>query len=238
MHSRIILLGSLLHSGRVSSHMLLAYPPALRYKDNPYSGNNIDYDLTDPLASDGSDYPCKGSLNLQGTPEGTPVADWIAGQTYNMTIQGGATHGGGSCQAAISTDSGASFHVVHSWEGGCPVNGQESSSFSFTLPMDTPDSDRAVFAWTWFNLLGNREMYMTCAVVTTSGGQPGAEPGAPFASRPGIFVANINGCRNTEGVSTKYPDPGPDVTVNDVDAQIPSGPSCPATIVTGNSTAI
>ncbi|ROV93582.1 hypothetical protein VMCG_08076 [Cytospora schulzeri] len=224
MHLRLILFGSYL--GRVSSHMLLAYPPALRYKGNPYSGNDIDYDLTDPLDSDGSNYPCKGSLGLLGTYEATPVANWTAGQIYNMTLEGGATHGGGSCQAAISMDSGASFHVIHSWEGGCPVKGQESSSFSFRLPSDTPASGQAVFAWTWFNLFGNREMYMNCAVITTSGGQSGTET-TPFANRPEIYVANINACKNTEGIDTRYPNPGPDLTINDVDAKIPTGPSCP-----------
>lgn len=211
--------------GGAFSHMLLAYPPALRYKGNPYSGNDIDYSLTDPLNEDGSDYPCKGSLKLLGTSEATPVANWIAGQTYNLTLEGGSTHDGGSCQAAISTDAGATFHVIHSWEGGCPVSGAASSSFSFTLPSDTTSSDQAVFAWTWFNKIGNREMYMNCAVVTISGGQAGAQP-TSFADRPGIFVANINGCKNTEGVDTKFPSPGPDVSVNDAAAQIPTGPAC------------
>lgn len=214
--------------------MLLAYPPALRYKENPYTGNDVDYDLTDPLAPDGSNFPCKGSLDLLGTYKATPVADWTAGQTYNLTLEGGATHGGGSCQAAISTDSGTTFHVVHSWEGGCPIKGQDSSSFSFTVPLDTPACEEAVFAWTWFNLFGNREMYMNCAVVTISGGQPGTEPIA-FASRPGVYVANINGCKNKEGLDTKYPNPGPDVTVTDGNAQVPIGPSCSA-LTSANTT--
>lgn len=205
--------------------MLLAYPPALRYKGNPYSGNDVDYSLTNPLSEDGSDYPCKGSLKLLGTSEATPVANWIAGQTYNLTLEGGSTHDGGSCQAAISTDAGANFHVIHSWEGGCPVSGAASSSFSFTLPFDTTSSDQAVFAWTWFNKIGNREMYMNCAIVTISGGRAGTQS-TPFVNRPGLFVANINGCKNTEGIDTKFPSPGPDVSVNDPAAQIPTGPAC------------
>ena len=211
------------------SHMLLSYPPALRFKGNPYSGNDVDYSLTNPLNEDGSDYPCKGSLKLLGTSEATPVANWIAGQTYNLTLEGGSTHDGGSCQAAISTDAGATFHVIHSWEGGCPVNGAESSSFSFMLPSDTTSSEQAVFAWTWFNKIGNREMYMNCAVVTISGGQPGTQS-TSFVDRPGLFVANINGCKNTEGVDTKFPQPGPDVSLNDPAAQIPTGPACASPI--------
>lgn len=222
--------------GTAFPHMLLSYPPALRWRGNPYSGNDADYSLTSPLKQDGSDYPCKGSLKLLGTPEGMPVANWIAGQTYNMTLEGGSTHDGGSCQAAISTDAGATFHVIHSWEGGCPVSGAASSSFPFVLPSDTTSSNQAVFAWTWFNKIGNREMYMNCAVVTISGGQAGTQP-TSFADRPGIFVANINGCKNTEGVDTKFPSPGPDVSVNDPAAQIPAGPACTSPIVSTTQSA-
>lgn len=218
--------------GGALSHMLLAYPPALRYKGNPYAGNDVDYSLTNPLKDDGSDYPCKGSLKLLGTSEATPVANWTAGQTYNLTLEGGSTHDGGSCQAAISTDGGATFHVVHSWEGGCPVSGAASSSFSLTLPSDTPSSEQAVFAWTWFNKIGNREMYMNCAVVTISSGHHGTQS-TSFLDRPGLFVANINGCKNTEGVDTKYPNPGPDVSINDPAAQVPTGPACASPSASG-----
>lgn len=69
-----------------SGHMLMSYPPALRYKNNPYSGNSIDYSLTNPFPSSGSDFHCSGSLNLLGTVAATPVASWTAGKTYNMTI--------------------------------------------------------------------------------------------------------------------------------------------------------
>jgi len=78
-------------------HMLMSYPPALRYKDNHYSGDSIDDSLTNPLSSFGSDFPCRGNLNLLGTVAATSVASRTAGKTYNVTISGGATHSGGSC---------------------------------------------------------------------------------------------------------------------------------------------
>src|SRR5438876_1719986 len=90
-----------------TAHMTLAYPPPLRSPDNPFSSpSTIDHDLNAPLHKDGSDYPCKGSLSLLGTEPATPVVSWVAGKSYNMTIHGGATHGGGSCQCSISIDSG------------------------------------------------------------------------------------------------------------------------------------
>ncbi|KAL2136211.1 hypothetical protein VTI74DRAFT_4841 [Chaetomium olivicolor] len=147
--------------------MEMSYPPPLKSKANPNSGEQVDYSMTSPLKADGSDFPCKGYLSLLNTTQAKPVASWTAGQTYNFTISGGAAHGGGSCQAALSVDGGKTFRVLHSYEGGCPRQGQ--SSFPFAVPGDTPTAQGAVFGWTWFNNLGNREMYMNCAVVDILG---------------------------------------------------------------------
>ncbi|EAQ86265.1 hypothetical protein CHGG_07518 [Chaetomium globosum CBS 148.51] len=201
-------------AGTTTAHMQMSYPPPLKSQSNPNTGpSGADYSMTSPLKADGSDFPCKGYLPLLHTPQGRAVASWTPGQTYNFTITGGAAHGGGSCQAAISVDGGASFRVVHSYEGGCP--GQGESSFQFVVPGDTPRTEGAVFAWTWFNHLGNREMYMNCAVVDIVGGGGGAGGSSAkvaFASRPGLFTANIgNGCQTVDSADVKFPDPGPDV---------------------------
>ncbi|KAK3308449.1 uncharacterized protein B0T15DRAFT_410891 [Chaetomium strumarium] len=195
--------------------MEMTYPPPLKSKANPYSGTNVDYSMTSPLKADGSDFPCKGYLSLLDAPEGKAVASWTAGGEYNFTISGGAAHGGGSCQAALSVDGGKTFRVVHSYEGGCP--GQGESSFKFGLPGDTPATEGGIFAWSWFNHLGNREMYMNCAVVdiVTGGGTRGGDrngKGVPFSSRPELFKANIGkGCRTVDSADVAFPDPGPDV---------------------------
>lgn len=145
-------------AGQAAAHMAITYPPPLRSKENPFSGQNIDYSITSPLSASGSDFPCKGTLNLLGTAAASPVATWQAGQQYNMTIAGGANHNGGSCQASLSFDSGKTFTVIHSYIGNCPVAG--TSSLTFTLPADTPSAKDALFAWTWFNNVGNRELYV------------------------------------------------------------------------------
>jgi hypothetical protein len=195
-----------------TAHMQMSYPPPLKSKSNPHT-NDIDYSMTSPLSTDGSNFPCKGYLSLLNTPQGESVASWSAGETYNFTIVGGANHNGGSCQAALSVDRGQTFRVVRSYEGGCP--GQGESSFEFSVPRDTPAIEKAVFAWTWFNNLGNREMYMNCAVVDIVGGDGGGRgtnAKFAFASRPGLFKANIgNGCRTVDSADVKFPDPGPDV---------------------------
>lgn len=129
------------------AHMLLSYPPSLRYTGNPYT-TDADYSLTSPLLADGTDFPCKGYQSLLGTPQGTPVITWEAGQTYNFTVAGGAPHGGGSCQASISCDDGKTFTVIESYIGGCPLVNPAGGSFNFTIPADTPAHPAALFAWT------------------------------------------------------------------------------------------
>ncbi|KXX73640.1 hypothetical protein MMYC01_208828 [Madurella mycetomatis] len=196
-----------------SGHMTMTYPAPLKSKYNPNSGYDVDYSITSPLSADGSNYPCKGYLSLLGTSQGKSVASWDAGGSYNFTISGGASHNGGSCQAALSVDGGKTFHVVHSYEGGCP--GSSESSFNFRVPNDVPATEGAIFAWTWFNNLGNREMYMNCAVVDIIGRSGGNVESVPFASRPSVFKANLgNGCTTVESKDLKFPRPGPDVDSN------------------------
>ncbi|KAK0652726.1 hypothetical protein B0T16DRAFT_435330 [Cercophora newfieldiana] len=212
-----------------SGHMFMSDPPALRAKNNQFT-TDPDYSITTPLGP--GKYPCKGYHNLLGAPQGTPVKTWTAGDKYNLTIQGGAPHGGGSCQASISTDGGKSFKVIHSWIGGCPGTSGQESSFNFRLPADTPSSDAALFSWTWFNLLGNREMYSDCAVVKISGGS-GSESTA-FSSRPDPLVANVgNGCTTVDTKSVVFPNPGPDVDVADNNGALPVG-DCGAVVGGGS----
>ncbi|GKT51905.1 uncharacterized protein ColSpa_12086 [Colletotrichum spaethianum] len=211
-----------------SAHMAITYPPPLRSKENPNNGGDIDYSITSPLSASGSDFPCKGTLNLLGTPKAAPVATWQAGQVYNMTIAGGANHNGGSCQASLSFDNGKTFTVIHSYIGNCPVAG--TSSLKFTLPADTPSAQDALFAWTWFNNVGNREFYMNCAVITITGGGAGGSTTTAFSSRPQIFKANIaNGCSTLEGSDVMFPDPGPDVTTAGTKTAAPVG-NCGAVV--------
>ncbi|OAA53171.1 hypothetical protein ISF_09012 [Cordyceps fumosorosea ARSEF 2679] len=198
-----------------SAHMQMSWPPPFRSKYNPYT-TSVDYNMNSPLDANGDNFPCKGYQSLLGTPQGQSVVTWQPGQSYNMTIVGGATHGGGSCQASLSYDRGATWTVVHSYIGGCPL----TANWVFTLPNDTPTGDTVLFAWSWFNKIGNREMYMNCAHVTIAGGGGGGgggsnskrDAGDAFASRPAMFVANVNnGCGTSEGCDVDFPEPGPDV---------------------------
>ncbi|OAA69826.1 hypothetical protein ISF_03096 [Cordyceps fumosorosea ARSEF 2679] len=208
--------------GLAGAHMQMTSPAPFRSKYNPYT-TSVDYDMNSPLFANGANFPCKGYHSLLNTPQGRSVATWRAGGRYSLSVEGTATHNGGSCQASLSYDGGRTFFAIHSFVGGCPL----TPTWDFTLPDDAPAGE-ALFAWSWFNNIGNREMYMNCAHVTI---QPrgvaareeqeeeeedvslvGRAPSDPFRSRPRMFVANVaNGCSTVEGSDVLFPNPGPDV---------------------------
>ncbi|GFP53460.1 hypothetical protein ACSS6W_000993 [Trichoderma asperelloides] len=210
------------------AHMELTWPYAFRSKYNPNVPESLrDYSMTSPLLANGSNYPCKGYQVDFNSPEGRSTVTWQAGGTYNFSLSGSATHEGGSCQVSLSYDQAKTWKVVHSWIGSCPL----TPTWTFTLPNDTPAGD-ALFAWTWFNKIGNREMYMNCAHVTildrSGSGFDERSPSDPYLSRPAQFVANVNnGCGTLEGKDVLFPNPGPDTDMNSQGTAPPTG-SCPA----------
>ncbi|KAG6015871.1 hypothetical protein E4U43_004649 [Claviceps pusilla] len=218
--STVLSLTTLAHA-----HMQMSNPPPLLSKFNKYT-TSADYDMVSPLHADGSNFPCKNHHKVLGTSQGQPVAKWTPGQSYSMTITGGASHNGGSCQVSLSFDKGASWKVIHSYIGNCPLQGE--SSYDFVLPADTP-SGTMLFAWTWFNKVGNREMYMNCAVIDVvgDGGKKKKKKrgtAATLSTRPAMFVANVgNGCGTIEGKDIMFPDPGPEVDLQSENMAPPTG---------------
>lgn len=158
MKGTFILSGLL--ASTVSAHMQLSKPYPIRSPLNKDAKGQKDYSYTNPLSSSGSDYPCKGYAD----DDFEAVATWQPGSSQEMELEGSATHDGGSCQLALTYDQGKTFKVIESVEGDCPID----KKYKFDIPSDAPDGD-ALFAWTWFNKVGNREMYMNCAMVTIGG---------------------------------------------------------------------
>jgi hypothetical protein len=196
-------------------HVQMTWPAPLRSKYNPSTPNAlIDYSISSPLSASGSNFPCKGYHN---DPDQLPSAHYTAGSTYNVTLLGGATHGGGSCQLSLSYDKGQTFRVIKSMIGGCP----KTLTYDFTVPSYAP-SGEALFAWTWQNKIGNREFYMDCAVVqidSADGGQYKRQDSLDtMDSLPGIWKAamkSVNNCETVEGDNPVYPHPGTDVVYGD-----------------------
>jgi hypothetical protein len=129
-----------------------------------------------------------------------------------MSLEGTATHGGGSCQMSLSYDNGATFRVIKSMIGGCPL----TKTYVFTIPTYAPTGN-ALLAWTWQNLEGNREFYMNCAPVNIVAGMTRRRRRSTFTSLqslPYIWKANLEGvssCATTKDTNVVYPNPGPDV---------------------------
>jgi len=125
-----------------------------------------------------------------------------AGSTLAYSVGGTATHGGGSCQISMSYDFGVSWNVIHSIIGGCMNEGLD---LSVEIPSEAP-SGEALFSWSWFNHLGNREMYQNCAVVTITNGGSGLTGPTPFVANVGV-----NECHTIEGIDVVFPNPGSSV---------------------------
>ena len=212
------------------AHIEMTQPYAIRSKYNPanVAAGDVDYSMTDPLSASGSDFACKGYQNDR--PIHT-VADYALGSQQILSLAGSATHGGGSCQVSLSYDNGRTFRVVKSMIGGCPL----AKQYNFTVPAYAPGGT-ALLAWSWQNLVGNREYYMNCAWVNVvvggsgSGSDATKPPGhrrrhpalrrraaqafSSFDDLPFLWKANIppiNDCVTVEGVTPVYPHPGPDV---------------------------
>jgi hypothetical protein len=169
-----------LHAG---AHMILKSPV-------PYGNPN-----NSPLEATGSDFPCKAVPYTVNT-----MNEWPVGSEQTLSFTGTAVHGGGSCQISVTTDKEptkeSKWKVIYSIEGGCPVeaagnldqNGPSTNNaFKYTVPAELPNGVMTM-AWTWFNKIGNREMYMNCAPITVSGG---SDDTAGFDALPDMAVANI-----------------------------------------------
>ncbi|EAQ93032.1 hypothetical protein CHGG_01267 [Chaetomium globosum CBS 148.51] len=136
----------------------------------------------------------------------------------------------------------ASFKTIYSIIGGCPAVFTDESHNLATVAVDENKrqdgkhcgndsgvdcirqfmipipkflkNGPATFAWTWFNKLGNKEMYMNCAPIKITGGT-GNE--TEIENLPNIFVANypndpevtncITGTRS-DNVVVNFPEPG------------------------------
>lgn len=134
----------------------------------------------------------------------------------------------------------ASWKVIYSIEDGCPSNtagnldsmpswtGPQGTytgalscddpkangvdcvnHFNFTMPKGV-QSGHAILAWTWFNTVGNREIYMNCVNADITGGD-----GSEMDGFPSMFVANlasVDTCATVENTVLQFPFPGKYVT--------------------------
>lgn len=200
-----------------------------------------------PLAADGSDFPCK--LQPGGFRYPKEESTYWTGHDNTINLLGSANHGGGSCQVSLTSDreptKSSEWKVIKSFEGGCPASvpsnlpGDATSDHSLQLHFAIPEGiapGKYTLAWTWFNWVGNREMYMNCAPITVANDSPSnSSDHMPKQSPafPPMFLANVNGCMKRENVDVRFPWPGSIVEYNGDSKNRPpeSEPVC-----TGNPT--
>lgn len=203
----------------VDAHMMMKTPV-------PYGKSTLN---NSPLDGQGADFPCKQRAGVYDAEGASNVV--AIGEPQTLSFIGGATHGGGSCQVSLTTDlqptKDSKWMVIKSIIGGCPSNATgnlngdpastDASTFQFTVPQGIAPGDYTM-AWTWFNHIGNREMYMNCAPMTVTGAKKKRYAPAPKVSKrqssfPDMYVANIDGtvCQVPESVDIVFPNPGSDV---------------------------
>ncbi|KAK5630697.1 hypothetical protein RRF57_006412 [Xylaria bambusicola] len=193
----------------VNGHMVMTSPA-------PFDPENLN---NSPLDASGSDFPCK--FNGVYSATGGTVNTYELGSSQQLAFKGSAVHGGGSCQVVVTYDNPPTkdsvWKVIHSIEGGCPAkgvagnlpedpNGTGAGKYTFQVPSDIP-AGKGSIGWTWFNRIGNREMYMNCGSLELTG--TGGDK-ANFDALPDMVVLNIGSHPKTpEGVDYKFTEPGP-----------------------------
>ncbi|KFZ01258.1 hypothetical protein V501_10120 [Pseudogymnoascus sp. VKM F-4519 (FW-2642)] len=232
MHFTSSIVATLGMASYASAHIMMTTP-------KPFGKSTLN---NSPLLADGSDFPCKQRGGVYD-PEGAsnPMA---LGSTQPLNFVGSAVHGGGSCQISITYDEKPTkdsvWKVIHSIEGGCPARGVDGNlgggpdtpvpdDYSFTIPDSLPTGN-AVLAWTWFNKVGNREMYMNCAPIDITGGNSKSKRDtAAYDALPDMFTANIdNGCTTDDSKDLKFPNPGESVELLGSSTLAPPLGSCQA----------
>ncbi|KAK4694702.1 hypothetical protein P7C71_g2923, partial [Lecanoromycetidae sp. Uapishka_2] len=158
----------ILFAHHIHAHVKLEQPV-------PYGAASLN---TNPLNQDGSDWPCKQR------PSVYDISQWNimpVNSVQTISFQGQATHGGGACQISLTRDTpptaNSVFKVIKSIEGGCPSTnpgnvgtdpfGYGADEFNFTIPNAITPANYTL-AWTWFNKIGDREMYMNCVPITVT----------------------------------------------------------------------
>lgn len=202
----------------VSAHVKLSNPA-------PWGGDEL---TTSPLAATGSNYPCQQTSDTSTFYDSTGLTNTLTiGGEETVSFTGSASHGGGSCQLALTSDvpptASSSWQVMVSIMGGCPSTGAEGvDNYTYTVPSSFSPGAYS-FAWTWISKeSGTPEYYMNCAPVTLVAGSSSKRFAAVEEDRllardtlPELFVADLSGINScakpNENLDVVYPNPGTQV---------------------------
>ncbi|CAK4034606.1 Hypothetical predicted protein [Lecanosticta acicola] len=206
-------------------HMKLNHPV-------PFGGSTLSLS---PLANvkpgtQGSDFPCQQRPGVYHIDE---MNDMKVGEPQLLNLTGTASHGGGTCLISVSLDLEpdykSTWKVIQIFEGGCPTesNGNTGTHpFAFTIPEKFPNG-RATLSWTWYNRIGDREIYQNCAPIDITGG---ADNKDYYDQLPNLYLINLptSECSSVEMSDLEIPFPGQFVLRDSQKLASASGPSCAA----------
>lgn len=218
----------LLATSLVSGHMFISSPSPIgdTAVKEPLSPNG------DNFPCHGVSLPTAGGTKMHAGS--TQSLEFDTGDGANTAVHGGGscqisiTY---ESDPALLKDP-QNWRVIYSVQGGCPsnthlnldgvftspagayqgswpcknesTNGIDcTNSFDFKVPGGL-NNGHAIMAWTWFNTVGNRHMFMNCINVDMEGGDA-----SEMDSLPSMFVANIGtGCETPENYDLAFPSPG------------------------------
>ncbi|KAK4451349.1 hypothetical protein QBC34DRAFT_458189 [Podospora aff. communis PSN243] len=218
-----------------SGHMIMSSPI-------PYNLNTQPFVQVNPLNGDLNPFPCQNRTGVEFRTSLEAGTAALVKFTGGAQHGGGSCQFSISYDdPSAGWSSSAKFKTVYSIIGGCPAQFTDESrnlppaepdqqgrantahcgndfdvncSRQFLVPLPKfLKNGPATFAWTWFNKVGNREMYMTCAPVTITGGTADEHE---IQNLPDIFVANVpntpaSDCvtgTSSDHVVLNYPNPG------------------------------
>ncbi|KAK3380852.1 hypothetical protein B0H63DRAFT_395896 [Podospora didyma] len=209
--------------GAANGHMIMNTPTPYNYHKNPRLVQ------VDPLGA-AHPFPCQGLSTPEFVTPITAGSTQLVNFTGGAQHGGGSCQFSLTYEYPPPKDK-SKWKTIYTLIGGCPVSaagnlpegglidqdgradavhcGNDSGTecirqFNVPIPKGLP-SGNATFAWTWYNKIGNRELYMNCAPVSIQGGSTDANF---FNSLPQMFVANVPGeCTTGQGV-LNIPNPG------------------------------
>lgn len=254
--STVLAAGALAFVASSHAHMIMNTP-------TPYGLKSLQ---TSPLNGAEYQFPCQSGSRTDAFDAEGASNPMTVGQDNDLKFTGSAVHGGGSCQLSVTYEypppaDKTKWKVIHSFVGSCPAQASANlntidhdnegrpigpsctsdtqteclKDFKWQLPKGMKNGN-ATLAWTWFNNIGNREMYMNCAPISISGG---SDDTTVYDALPEMFVANIPGecSTNILGGVLGFPNPGAYVTYGEAVDPTVIG-ACAAVSSNGSSSAV
>lgn len=179
-------LSALLLAFGANAHLIMVHPV-------PFGVSTLNNSPLEDVApgSSGSDFPCK---QRPGVYDITAMNNFEVGDPIELNFTGSASHSGGTCQLAVTMDleptTKSEWKIIQVFEGGCPTTSTAGGShpWTFEIPKGFPNG-KATLSWTWYNKVGNREIYQNCAPITVTGGDDNGK--AYYDSLPNWYIINL-----------------------------------------------